>query len=178
MADQDSSYYQDPGWIPAVRGYFRVARVSDGLVALRAVFLNLTVAALLVLFVLTFVIEDTGDPSPALLALIVVLGATGAIAARFISQRRLDPQSETGSAHSYRTHFFLAFAINEASLLLAFVLCFIEQGTWPYLVELPIFLIGMAAIAPGKHNLERIERGLMSRGGSSRCAPSWRGSRA
>lgn len=161
---QPNGSYQDPGWFRAGRGYFGSRSGLDGIVALRIVFLSLTVAALLILFVLTLIFDDVGVPSPALLIGITGLGAVAAFAARRISRAQLDPNDAAAAAAMYRSRFFLAFAINEAPLLLSFVACFLTDELWPYLVELPIFLIGMAGIAPGRSNLERIERDLMSQG--------------
>jgi hypothetical protein len=43
-------------------------------------------------------------------------------------------------------------------VVISFVLCFIRSEWWPYLFDLPFFLIGMAIIAPGRANLARQQR--------------------
>lgn len=160
VADQVSNAnYQDPGWRPRV-----LLRRGDGLTTLRVVFLSLVAAPLLILRVLTFLDKDVGSPSAPLLVGVVTLSTAAAYAARRLSRGRLDPHSPEKSATSYRTRFFLAFAINEAPVLIAFALTFVEDALWPYLVALPIFLVGMLGIAPGRRNLESLERDLMQRG--------------
>ncbi len=164
MSSQDemvSQPYEDPGWLRA----FKTRRTGglsgtkgadvDGVVIMRVLFLSLTLAALLILFVLTFIFEEVGVPDPALGSVVVGLGVAGVAAAAWSANRKLDTSTASALAESYRSNFFLGFALNEAPLLTSFVFCFIQDELWPYLVALPLYLVGMALIAPGRRNLER-----------------------
>jgi hypothetical protein len=127
----------------------------DGVVATRLVFLSLLLSALLILYVLTFVIERVGAPDAALASMVVFLGIGGIAAAAWTANRKLDIANASALAQSYRANFFLGFALNQAPLLISFVLCFMREELWPYLVDLPLYLIGMMLIAPSRRNLER-----------------------
>lgn len=168
--DLSSQPYDDPGWFPALKsmrpGLGRPPSGSDadGVLVLRALFFSLLLAPFLILYVLTFIIEEVGDPEPPLAAGLVVLALGGAAAAAWSSRRELDVSSAGSLAQSYRTLFFLGFALNEAPLLIGFVVCFIQDEMWPYLVVFPIFLVGMWLIAPSKRNFERRQEQIHRQG--------------
>lgn len=159
--EMESQPYEDPGWVPAFKrmgiGGLRGTKgvEVDGVVDTRLLFLSLLVAALLILYVLTFIIEPVGVPDPALGSVVVVFGIAGVTAAAWTANRKLNISSAAALAGSYRTNFFLGFALNEAPLLMSVVYCFIREELWPYLIALPLYLIGMALIAPSRRNLER-----------------------
>lgn len=67
-------------------------------------------------------------------------------------------------AESYRSNLLLGIALNQAPLLLSFLLCFITDELWPYLLDLPFYLIGMALIAPGRRNLNRRQKQISAQG--------------
>jgi hypothetical protein len=81
-----------------------------------------------------------------------------------MSGRSLDVSDAAKLAASYRVHLFLAFALNEIPLLIAFILCFLRGEWWPYLFDLPFFLVGMAIIAPSRNNLARRQRRIQEQG--------------
>lgn len=168
--EMSSQPFEDPGWLPAIKGVgvggLRGTKGAeiDGVVVIRLLFLSLLMAALLILFVLTFIIEAIGVPDPALASVVVVLGIAGVILAAWTANRKLDISSASALADSYRTNFFLGFALNEAPLLMSFVFCFLREELWPYLLALPLYLIGMALIAPGRRNLERRQAQLHGQG--------------
>lgn len=153
--------YEDPGWFPALKkmrpGMHRLPSGpgGDGVVILRILFLSLLLAPFLILFVLTLVIEEVGTPQPLLASGIVLLALAGAAAAGWTSRRELDVGNAGSLAATYRTNFFLGFALNEAPLLIGFVFSFTEDAMWPYLVAFPIYLVGMWLLAPTRRNLER-----------------------
>jgi hypothetical protein len=118
----------------------------------------------LILFVLTFVIEEVGTPEPALGSLVVVLSLAGLWTARWTARRELDLSNEGALAATYRAHFFLGFALNEAALLCAFALTFVVGEMWPYLLAFPFYLVGMWLIAPSKANLRRRQEQVTSQG--------------
>jgi hypothetical protein len=160
--------YEDPGWLLSFSrlhpGPRRKGAAVDGVVLLRVVFLAFLLAVLMILFVLGFIIPSIGTPDLPLGSLVVLLGFLGIGAAAWTTNRELEISSPSAVAASYRTHFFLGFALVEAPLMMSFVLCFLRQRTWPYLIALPLYLVGMALIAPSRRNLERRQEQISQRG--------------
>jgi hypothetical protein len=162
--------YQDPGWVPALARMYLGSqfafrkRPSDGMVILRLLFLALLLSAFLILFVLSFIIDRWGAFDLALAVAIAALGAAGVAAALWTTNRELDVSSAATLAQSYRTNFFLGFAMSQAPLLISFVISLIKHEQWPYLVALPFHLIGMALIAPSRRNLNRYQDQIGRRG--------------
>jgi hypothetical protein len=173
MVDPDDSAtqpYDDPGWFP---GANRSASGpsggtgpsgTDGLVILRILFLSLLAAPFFILAILTFVIDEVGSPEPLLGTGIAGLALAGVAAAAWASRRPLDITSAESLAQSYRTSFFLGFALNETPLLIGFAFCYIEEAMWPYLVAFPIYLVGMWLLAPRRRNLERRQEQIYRQG--------------
>jgi hypothetical protein len=151
--------YDDPGWAPALKhllpGLGGRAGAASGLVLFRVLFLTLLSAAFMILFVMTFVEDEVGSPDPPVAAVVVVIGMAGAGVAARMSRRPLEGHDASEVVAAYRTTFFMGFALNEIPLLVAFALCFVEDALWPYLIALPLYSVGMAAIAPGRRNLDR-----------------------
>lgn len=157
--------YHDPGWSAIFRRPFAGRGSRDALTTVRWVFVQLCIAPLLLAFyLLLFEVDGVGDPKIALAGGIGALAAGGTFAAWRIARGGLDAESAEKATHTYRARFFYAFVSNEAPLLIAFTLCFVEGALWPYLVALPFFFVGMALIAPGRRNLDALERDLMRRG--------------
>jgi hypothetical protein len=161
--------YEDPGWLVAVsrlhRGPRRKAPV-DGVVLLRMVFLALSLAALMILFILENIMPAVGTPDPALSVVVVVAGLAGIAAAMWTANRELDVSSASALALTYRTQFFVGFALVEGPLVISFVFCFLIRRTWPYLMALPFYLGGMALISPSRRNLQRRQEQIRRRGSS------------
>jgi ribose/xylose/arabinose/galactoside ABC-type transport system permease subunit len=95
---------------------------------------------------------------------VILLGLIGVVLAIVISARSLDLSDAAKLAASYRVQLFLAFALNEIPLLIAFIVCFLRGEWWPYLFDLPFFLVGMTIIAPGRNNLARRQRRIQEQG--------------
>jgi hypothetical protein len=155
--------YQDPGW------FNRSARTGsgvglDGLTVFRFLFFSLSLAPLLILFVLIFIFEEVGSPEGGPAAGIVGLGCLGIGLAKWASNRKLDTTDAAALANSYRSNFFLGFTLNEMMLLIAFGLSFVGGEMWPYLVALPFFYLGMAVLAPSRRHLERKQEQLYEQG--------------
>ena len=154
--------YQDPGW-----GVVFATRAGDeGVALLRRLFLALLSAPFLILVILFFVIDDVGEMSFPIAAAIFALGVSGIWAAAWTSRRPLPVDTPENLALSYRTNFFLGFALNEAPLLISFVFCFLEEEIWPYLVAFPLYLVGMAVVAPSPNNLARVQQQILGSGSS------------
>jgi hypothetical protein len=173
MGDHDgvkSQPYEDPGWLPALKrvgaGRLRPPQRTgpDGVVITRLLFVTLVLAAFLLLFVLTFIVERIGEPSFGIGALVIALGLFGIASARWTANKELDTRSESALAESYRQLFFLGFALAEGPLLLSFTICMIREELWPYLVALPLYLVGMAVIAPSRRNLARRQERIQRQG--------------
>jgi hypothetical protein len=94
----------------------------------------------------------------------VIAGLAGVAGAAWTRARELDVRNASHLALTYRTSFFVGFALVKAPLVMSFVLCFITQRSWPYLMALPLYLLGMALIAPSRHNLERKQEWIYQRG--------------
>ncbi|HEX2296341.1 MAG TPA: hypothetical protein VHN37_13660 [Actinomycetota bacterium] len=160
--------HQDPGWLPALKlvlpAAARRAGGVDGVTTIRTLFLALTGAAFMILFVMTYVFEDVGSPDPFLAAVVVALGLAGMAGAAWTRRRPLEGNDESEVAGAYRTLFFLGFALVEVPLLLGFTLSYVQGELWPYLTELPLFVAGMTLIAPGRHNLDKRDEELRARG--------------
>jgi hypothetical protein len=170
LDEMASKPYEDPGWRPAFKrlglgGLRRSPQAGmDGVMITRLIFLALLLSALLILYVLVFIIDRVGTPDVTLGSMVLVLGIGGVAASAWTANRQLDINSASALAESYRTNFFLGFALNQAPLLMSFVFCFTEEELWPYLVDLPLYLIGMALIAPSRRNLARRQEQVQHQG--------------
>lgn len=156
--DRASQPYQDPGWKPIfltllTLGLKRPPSDADGVVITRHLFASLFLAGLMIGFVLLWIVEVPGEVHPGLAALVATLGLAGVVAARIVRAKPLSTESSEDLAGSYRTNFFLGFALSEAPLLIAFAICMWRSEFWPYLVDLPFYVIAMSSIAPGRTNL-------------------------
>jgi putative Mn2+ efflux pump MntP len=140
---------------------------DDGLTAIRRLFLSLVTAAFLIGFVLTYLFPFTSDIEGWVVLVILGAGVLGQVLRRLANNRPFHPQSlpsDESAAGAWRTIFFLGFAFAESPLLLGFVFAFMQDGIWPYLVGLPLFLYGMARIAPTRGNLQRYQDRLTAEG--------------
>jgi hypothetical protein len=163
--------HQDPGWLFALKralprarpGASTPAQGADALSTFRALFLSLAAAPLLILVVMSFNFDVVGSPDPLLGAVVVAAGLAGAGVAAWTRAHPLEGSSATELAGSYRTLFFLGFGVNEIPLLLGFVL-YLEHELWPYLAVLPLYLLGMILIAPGRRNIDKRDEQLRLRG--------------
>jgi hypothetical protein len=114
--------------------------------------------------VLFFIFEDLGEPSTLPTLGLAAVGLVGFSLARWASRHALDTTSAESLAKAYRSHLFLGFGVSEAPLLVGYVVTFLEQELWPYLLVSPFFIFGMRAIAPTNRNLERREQEVRAAG--------------
>lgn len=167
----------DPGWRPVLKGaapllllgpwapsWIMRARADGGLTALRHVFLSLVSSGFLILVVLLFIEPDLGAPSPGEAAAVVALGAYAVGLGIWGARRPLDTSGPEQLAGSYRANFFLAFALIQSALLIAFVLVFLWGELWPYVTCLPFWFIGMMLIGPTRRNLEGKQQQITASG--------------
>ena len=146
----------------------------DGLTALWIIFGAQLIAGLLILFVLYYIDPGVGRIDFPLAFVVVGAGVVGIGAAHWTTRRPLDTATDTSLALSYRTSFFIGFALAEAPLMISFVLCFITKDLWPYVIELPLWLIGMSLIAPTNRNLGRRQQEVQAQGSSLSLVESLR----
>jgi ribose/xylose/arabinose/galactoside ABC-type transport system permease subunit len=153
--------FEDPGW-----GLSRASRRANtaALITLRFRFLSQLLAPLLLFVVLAGVLGRFGHVDGTIALIVILLGLLGVALALVIPTRSLDVSDAAMLAASYRVRLFLALALNEIPLLIAFVLCFLRGEWWPYAFDLPFFLVGMAMIAPGRNNLARLQRRIQEQG--------------
>lgn len=178
MAETPAVPPTDPGW-GGVKGLLlalvpmvaqRQSR-GDPLVVLRRVFLSFCTALVLILVVVVVVVE-TGEQRTAGLSVAAAAGITAVagiaalMARRFFADRPLECSDAPALANSYRTRFFLRMAFAETTALLGFVLSFVAQSPWPYVVALPFTAVGFWWAAPTARNLARDQAQLTA----SECA--------
>ena len=48
--------------------------------------------------------------------------------------------------------------------MVAFALCFVEDAIWPYLMDFPLYLVGMALVAPSPRNFIRVQEQILTGG--------------
>ena len=134
-----------------------------GLSGLRLLFGQLFLAGLAILVVISRIVP-VGRPSGWLRFAVPVLGVYGIGAALWSQRRSLSTESSEALAASFRSNFFVGFALNEGPLLLAFVFSFVENQYWPYLFALPFWAIGMWTLYPSNAVLERRQQEITAAG--------------
>jgi hypothetical protein len=130
---------------------------------MRQLWATLTGAGILVAVVVAFIGDEWGTSG---IAYGIPLGLLSVAAAMFGRRRPLDLSSEENLALSYRTNFFLSFALVEAPYLIAFVLTFVLGQMSVLFTTLPFFVAGMSLIAPLSRELSRRQQEIMASGSS------------
>ncbi len=167
----------DPGWpfgptllrslIPGYLHLFVRGRGlgPDGLVALRAVWLSLTWAVVLMGIVVIVVVPD-GQTSPSLPwpTLVPVAGAASWAAAGALARLRLDCMDSARLAASYRARFFLRLAVSEVAALLGFVGAFVASRWWLYWLGAAFTLTVFVRAAPTQERLAADQQALAAQG--------------
>jgi hypothetical protein len=163
---------EDPGWRRAVNAQLfpiksrKTQKELDGVTVMRILFVALMQAAFAGGLILVIITRTFGEIQTVLLIVILVLGAVGVAGARWARERPLATTSEEDLAKTYRTNFFIGFAVCELPLLVGIVAGMIRQELWPYLFALPLFVVGMRTIAPTVGNIE-YEQNKLSASGST-----------
>lgn len=152
--------YQDPGW----KVIYQRPIESPGVLAIRMLYLSLLATPFVLLFVLFNIFSEVGEVSLSLTLLVLFLGLGGIGAANMTTRRQLSLDSAKALGTSYRNRFFLGFILNEVPLMVAFALCFVEDAIWPYLLDFPLYLVGMTLIAPGPRNFIRVQAQILTSG--------------
>ena len=169
---------EDPGWLPSLRGLWWYAipvvgsvmrvrarhRETNGLIALRSVFLGLIVPLLLFGVVLSFIGPwDGGDEGWVPWAVVAIGIASLAYVAQ-IRRRPLPTNSGEALAGSYRALFFIGVGVAEAAALWGFAGVFLGGSLWIYLVGLAFGLVGLWMIAPTRSDIELRQREITAAG--------------
>ena len=150
------------------------ASKSDGLLALRQVFIAFVLAIAMFQFVLTFLaVGDDAKPALALAALAV--GAVSCFVVGPKVERPLDVQSAKTLAASYQTRFFVRVACSEAAALFAFVAFFVANVRWVYPIGALISYAGFFRAAPTRGHLSEDQAELRRRGSSLSLVAALRG---
>jgi hypothetical protein len=161
---------EDPGWRRAVNAQLfpiksrKTQKELDGVTVMRVLFVALMQAAFAGGLILVIITRTFGEIQPPLLIAILVLGAVGVTGARRARDRPLATSSQEELAKTYRTNFFIGFAVCELPLLVGIVAGMVRQELWPYLFALPLFVVGMRAIAPTLGNIEYAQDRLAAAG--------------
>lgn len=148
----------DPGWKPWGR------REPDGLVALRFVFVQFSVALLLVGVVVAFLVSDAEpyfgpwSKLPAALAVCGV-GLLSLALVRWVPVR-LDCSDELALARTWRARFFARMAASELAALAGFVAVLGTDDPRHYALGLLFCAIGFAVSGPTRANLIRDQERL------------------
>ena len=173
---------RDPGWgeaakrtLPAMIFPFLVLRSRresadmNALTALRAVFLSMLGAQLVIVVLVWLIMKDESESSSSaglFAAGVAVAGLVALGAIRYFAARPLEAVDASGVAGSYRTAFFLKIAFAQMPLMLGFVGSFVTDAWWVVFVGLPFSLAGFAMAAPTSGNLAREQARLRSQGSS------------
>jgi hypothetical protein len=166
---------EDPGWWPSLRGLWwytipvvgPVMRVSarqrqtNGLIALRSVFLSLVVALLFFVVVYGVITPWDGGDERWVPWTVVVIGI-GSIA--WIRRRPLPTTSSEALARSYRALFYIGVGVGSAAALWGLAGVLLGGSLWIYLVGLAFALVGLWMIAPTRSDIERRQREITAAG--------------
>ena len=151
---------------------------TDGLTALRIIFAALVGSGLLILGILIAITPDIGRIEIPLAVVVIALGVFGSAAGHWATRRPLKADSPDTLALSYKSNFFVAYALNESPLLISFVLTFVTSELWPYLVELPLWLVGLGLMAPTNGNLAKRQQEITAQGSTLSLVDALRAQRA
>jgi hypothetical protein len=170
---------EDPGWNRLFRPEFRILIPiyglwkflhekpdgTDGLTALRGLFVGLVSALFLFLFALSFIAPWNGGKAGLVPWLVVLLGVVGLWRARAARNRPLRIESLENLAVSYRANFFLGIGAAEAPALFAVVgVLFLAAKLWIYVEGLAFAVVGLGLIAPTRADIERRQRQIQAKG--------------
>jgi hypothetical protein len=156
---------EDPGWPPLWKwllpfvvpglGMRRPATVSDGLLALRSIFIAFARALVAIFVVCLIVSAGTEQSSPVVPGLLVLAWAGASQALAQVLPRPLACTDERTLGSAYRTRFFLRIALYESAALMGFVAVILTWHPELYLIGAASAAIGFARTAPTAANLER-----------------------
>ncbi len=172
-----SARAEDPGWGPVIRklpllmvpvvGMLRLARETNGLVAMRilwVVFVNAIVLIGIVVVVLGDELEGGVDSSVALVATAGVGVLAQLLGPRFVSEP--DVSSAEVFVASLQRWFFSRVAFAEVAALFGFVMFVLSTSGLVYLVGAAISLAGMIDAAPTRRRLAALQRRADAEGGA------------
>jgi hypothetical protein len=169
---------EDPGWWPSLRGLrwhgipilgtlmmFRPTRKeTNGLVALRSVFLSLVAALLFLVVALSFIAPWDGGDEGWVPWEVVVIGIASLAGSPGSDGGPLRTTSPEAIARSYPALFFIGAGVAEAAAMWGFVGVFLGGSLWIYLVGLAFGLAGLWMIAPTRRDIERRQREIIAAG--------------
>ena len=175
--------YDDPGWRPILRsvalmaipfvGVFlsrRRRRITDGLTALRSIYVGTVMAVWLLGLVLLFIVPRRHwfalSRSNSFFWVVLGVGVTSLVYVRAIRSRSLKTSSPAALSASYRGNFFIGLGVSEAAALAGFVGSFIIGTWWIYLMGASFATIGFVTIGPSRREIARRQEQIASQGSS------------
>jgi hypothetical protein len=97
-------------------------------------------------------------------AIIVVQGIASSALILRLRNRRLRSHSSASLAADYRSAMFTGIGIAESTALVAFIMVFIANSLWLYVVGLAFSLAGLTFVAPTARNIARRQEKLNAAG--------------
>jgi hypothetical protein len=170
--------HEDPDWQPSLRGLWWYAiplagsvmrvrakrRETNGLIALRSVFLSLVAALLFFVVPYSFIAPWDGGDERWVPWTVVVIGIGSLAGVGWIRRRPLPTTSLEALARSYQALFFIGVGVASAAALWGLAGVFLGGSLWIYLVGLAFGLIGLWMIAPTRSDIERRQREITAAG--------------
>ncbi|MGZ4213236.1 MAG: hypothetical protein ACXVQV_08375 [Actinomycetota bacterium] len=169
---------EDPGWLPALGGFWRMlfvptlfmrtrrVKALPLLVVLRSTVIVSLVSWLVFLDLLRY-LQPQARPNNARIVGLVVIGdgLLGLLVASRLPYRMLRGKNPTELAMTYRAVFFMGWALANSVVLFGFVGFFLTGRFWMYALSLPFGLLGLAMITPSRARIEH-DQGRLRAGGS------------
>ena len=148
-----------------VAWFRRELGVGLGLGDLWMLLLSFAVSLLTMPVVLSFIIRGSVTAEHVPLWLPIGLAATSLASLAGVLWARSQPMDTSSMAKlAYRAAFFMGTAFAQTAALFGFVAVFFVSQLWPYLVGLPVSLIGLALVAPTRRDLERRQQQITAAG--------------
>lgn len=162
----------DPGWRPG-----RTGGRPDGLVALRLLFAQMSLALLVIGVIVGILASDPerfGNRSSGLAALVVAVLGLAALGGARVLPLRLDCSDELALSRSWRSRFLARMAVSEVPAFAGFVGFTLTGAPWLYALGLAFTALGFAVSGPMHANLVRDQEQLALEGCDLALVPALR----
>jgi hypothetical protein len=139
-------------------------RETNGLIALRSVFISLVAALLFFVVAYGFITPWDGGDERWVPWTVVAIGIGSLVYIARIRRRPLPTTSPEALARSYRALFFIGVGVGSAAALWGLAGVLLGGSLWIYLVGLAFGLVGLWMIAPTRSGIERRQREITAAG--------------